>query len=107
MAPPVPIYPTHSESSSRRDWQRVPCQEAAPPFAQASSGVSRMVLVGMNGEVKGLDELWVGDTSVISQSRGRGQHNMPREKGTSARPHSTGREGSKGSFGKREPLGKE
>lgn len=39
---------------------RAPCQEAAHPFAEARSGVTRLVLVGMNGkEVRGLDEWWV------------------------------------------------
>lgn len=44
---------------------------------------------------------------MISQRRGRGRWKMPREKGTSTRPHSTGREDAKGLFCKQEPLGKE
>lgn len=59
---PWQLLSPHTERSSRRDRHRASCQDAAPPFAEARSAVSRLVLFGINGEeVRGLDEWWVGD----------------------------------------------
>lgn len=60
-AAPINCCPhTAGRAAAEENGTRAPSQEAAHSFAEARSGFSRLVLVGMNGkEVRGLDEWWV------------------------------------------------